>query len=184
MTTLAALSPRDRDRLAARMREPAGFGRVHAERGQQRPAPEPVPLHRAATYRTGGADGCRPVNGHPVRQYHAWYRHGMWTVAYLPEAEQERGKLPGRERAAMHNAVRKLESLGPALGYPHTSDVRGTPGLRELRPRAGRSPWRALYRQVGESFVIAAVGPEAQHDPHGFTRACAAAQARLAELEE
>ncbi len=44
----------------------------------------------------------------------------------------------------------KLGAYGPLLGYPHTSAVRGAEGLRELRPRAGRSAWRALYRQVGE----------------------------------
>jgi hypothetical protein len=30
---------------------------------------------------------------------------------------------------------------------------------------AGRSEWRALYRRVGNVFVIAAVGPEAQVSP-------------------
>lgn len=39
-------------------------------------------------------------------------------VRYLPEAEQERDKLPAAERAALYNAVRKLEALGPDLGYP------------------------------------------------------------------
>jgi len=72
---------------------------------------------------------------------------------------------------------------GPAAG-PHTSAVQGAPSLRELRPRAGRSPWRGLYWPVGDRFVIAAVGPEAQHDPRGFTRACKAAAKRLSELEE
>jgi hypothetical protein len=90
----------------------------------------------------------------------------------------------GAERNALHNAVAKLEAIGPALGYPHTSAVRGTTNLRELRPRAGRSPWRALYRQIGDRFVIAAIAPEAQVDPRGFARACAAAQARLNKLEE
>jgi hypothetical protein len=84
----------------------------------------------------------------------------------------------------LYNAVQKLEHIGPALGYPHTSNVRSTPGLRELRPRQGRSPWRAFFRQVGDPFVIAAVGPEAEHDAKGFRRACQAAVARLAELEE
>ena len=41
-----------------------------------------------------------------------------------------------------------------------------------------------LYRQVGERFVIAAIAPEAQHDPRRFKRACAAASRRLEELEE
>lgn len=108
----------------------------------------------------------------------------MWRVAYLPDAEQERAKLPPKERAALHNAVVKLEQIGPALGYPHTSAVRGVEGLRELRPRQGRSPWRGLYRQVGDVFVIAAVGPEAEHDPRQFRRTCEAAVERLAELEE
>jgi hypothetical protein len=68
----------------------------------------------------------------------------MWEVRYLPEAEQERDKLPGNEKAALRNAAEKLQHIGPALGYPHTSDVRGFPDLRELRPRQGRSPWRAF----------------------------------------
>jgi hypothetical protein len=108
----------------------------------------------------------------------------MWDVVYLPAAEQERDKLPGNEKAALYNAVQKLEHIGPTLGYPHTSDVRSVPGLRELRPRQGRSPWRALFRRVGEQFVIAAVGPETESDPRGFARACQSAVTRLAELEE
>lgn len=84
----------------------------------------------------------------------------------------------------MYNAAAKLEAIGPALGYPHTSAVQGASHLRELRPRAGRSPWRALYRLVGDRFVIAAIAPEAQLDPEGFTRACGAAAKRLKELEE
>jgi hypothetical protein len=108
----------------------------------------------------------------------------MWSVVYLKEAEQERLVLPKVERNALIHAVEKLEAFGPRLGYPHTSAVRGAVALRELRPRAGRSPWRALYRQVGEVFVIVAVGPEAESDHRGFERATRQAVARLAELEE
>src|SRR5258707_10044971 len=82
----------------------------------------------------------------------------MWVVAYLPEAEQERAALPKAEQAALINADAKLGAYGPQLGYPHTSAVRDADRLRELRPRAGRSAWRALYRRVGEVFVVAAVG--------------------------
>ena len=108
----------------------------------------------------------------------------MWVVAYLPEAEQERAVLPMAERAALINADSKLGVFGPQLGYPHTSAVRDADRLRELRPRAGRSAWRALYRQVGAVFVVAAVGPEAQSDPRGFERAVRRAQQRLEKLEE
>lgn len=107
----------------------------------------------------------------------------MWDVEYRPEAERELDGLPGAEIAAIRNAEEKLKALGPMLGHPHTSDVRGADRLRELRPRAGRSPWRALYRQHGSVFVIAAVCPEAKKDPRGFNRGCAAALERLEELE-
>jgi hypothetical protein len=108
----------------------------------------------------------------------------MWVVVYLPEAEQERAALPKPERAALINADAKLGAFGPLLGYPHTSSVRGAEGLRELRPKAGRSAYRALYRQVGKVFVVAAVGPEAQSGPRGFDRAVRRAQERLAKVEE
>lgn len=108
----------------------------------------------------------------------------MRVVVYLPEAEQERSALPKAERAALINADAKLGAYGPLLGYPHTSAVRGAGGLRELRPRAGRSAWRALYRQVGEVLVVAAVGQEAESDPRGFARAVRRALERLAKVEE
>jgi hypothetical protein len=77
-----------------------------------------------------------------------------------------------------------VREAGPHLGYPHSSAVRDADRLSELRPRAGRSAWRALYRQVGEVFVVAAVGPEAQSDPRGFKRSVRWAIQRLESLEE
>jgi hypothetical protein len=108
----------------------------------------------------------------------------MWTVLYLPEAESERGQLPALEKVALINADRKLQSLGPQLPYPHSSAVKGADRLRELRPRGGRSPWRGLYRQVGDVFVVAAVAPEAQVDRRKFDAACRAAEHRLSQIEE
>lgn len=82
-------------------------------------------------------------------------------------------------------AVEKLAVYGQTLPFPHSSALQGSAGtgLRELRPRAGRSPTRALYARVGDVFVIAAVGPEAHVDRRGFDRAVRAARDRLAELE-
>ncbi len=84
----------------------------------------------------------------------------MWAVRYHPAAQAEEGALPPSEQLAMTNVVMKLRTLGPMLPFPHQSAVRGT-NLRELRPRSGRSAWRALYRRVGDVFVIGAISPEA-----------------------
>ena len=66
----------------------------------------------------------------------------------------------------------------------HSSNVEGSDDLRELRPQAGKSPWRPLYRQVGAPFVIAAIGPEAKKNKRRFDKACQSALDRLAKLEE
>lgn len=62
----------------------------------------------------------------------------------MDDAYDEHLALPANERNALLHAVDKLEAFGPQLGFPHTSAVQGFSGLRELRPRAGRSPRRAV----------------------------------------
>jgi len=108
----------------------------------------------------------------------------MWTCRYVADAAAERESLVPREKAALINAEAKLVALGPTLPYPHSSAVQAADRLRELRPRGGRSRWRAVYRQVGDEFVVAAIAPEAQLDPKRFTAACRRAEARLAELQD
>ena len=107
----------------------------------------------------------------------------MWRVLVLDQVARELRRLPSTERGAVENAMKKLEALGPDLRFPHSSDVRGAQGVRELRPRAGRCPWRAFYRRFGDVYVLASIGPEAQVDPQGFKRAVAEAEKRLNELE-
>ena len=105
-------------------------------------------------------------------------------VLFVPEAEVELMTLSVEERSALLNAVAKLESLGALLPFPHQSAVKGVHALRELRPRGGRSPWRAFYRQMGDRFVVAAIGPEAQVNPRDFDRAVRAAISRLESVRE
>jgi hypothetical protein len=109
---------------------------------------------------------------------------GCWQVRYHPKAHAEANAVPRQERKAIDSAVDKLASLGPSLPFPHSSKVMGNPrgSLRELRPRAGRSPWRCIYGRVEDVFVIGAVGPEAQKDKAGFNRAVRAAERRLVEI--
>jgi hypothetical protein len=128
-------------------------------------------------------DGLGPTPK-PYDNNSAIMSHVTWTVYLMPETEDELRRLPLTERKAILNAVEKLEALGPELGYPHSSAVRDADRLRELRPRAGRSPWRAFYRHVGTELVVAAIGAEAEVDPRGFKRAVLAAETRLADVED
>lgn len=82
----------------------------------------------------------------------------------------------------MLKALERLELHGDSLGYPHTSAVKGaTSTLRELRPRGGRSPWRAFYRRIESELVIGSIGPEANVDPSKFRRTVNLAIDRLNE---
>ncbi len=106
-------------------------------------------------------------------------------VVFCAEAEAGLAELPEPEQLAMLTAVEKLRVLGDQLPYPHSSAVRGGhSGLRELRPRGGRSPWRAFSRRVGDRLVIAAIGPEATRDPRGFARSVRLAAERIARVEQ
>ncbi len=90
-----------------------------------------------------------------------------------------------REFSAVLNARRMLAECGPLLDYPHTSAVRGSGlGLRELRPRAGRSRYRVLYRRFGDVLVLLSLAPEAQHQPRGFAQAIARAEERARTMIE
>lgn len=110
-----------------------------------------------------------------------------YVVLWHPEAAGERdASWPPEEKVAMEHAVEKLKAAGPRLMHPHSSAVHGTSGkgFRELRPRAGRSRWRPIYRRATpDTFVIVAVAPEAQIDQRGFDAAVARAVTRFAQIE-
>lgn len=109
----------------------------------------------------------------------------MAETLWQKEAIAELEMLPMGEKRAIADAQVKLETMGSALPFPHQSSVRGTDGLRELRPRAGRSRWRVFYRRVGpELFAIGAVGPEASVRPKGFRRSVRLAEERLSGFKE
>jgi hypothetical protein len=110
-----------------------------------------------------------------------------YRAVWHSSADAERdASWPPDEKVPMLHAVEKLEAAGPRLGSPHSSAVQGERGrgLRELRRRAGRSPWRPIYRRASPStFVIRAVAPEAQIDSRGFDTAVRRAVERFGRLE-
>lgn len=103
----------------------------------------------------------------------------LHTVIYDPDAVVElvvtvKAK---EERRAIFNAVEKLREVGERLAPPHMKPLQGklANGLRELRPRQGRSDWRALYCRYGSVYVVLAFD---RHD--NFPRLVARAQTRAA----
>ena len=97
---------------------------------------------------------------------------------------QELASTDGQEYVAVRNAILKLGFADARLGYPWTSAVRGADGrgLRELRPRGGRSRVRVLYTQRSTTTILLALAPEGGDDPRGFHRAVLAAQNRRASI--
>jgi hypothetical protein len=139
-----------------------------------------------------GVVGCALPGVHPTPQLLAPYSvyrtsaivgrcHGRSPTNRKPKPNSGHFRLLSRWRSPTPS---RLQALGPTLGHPHSSAVVSAVSLRELRPRAGRSRWRAFYRQVGQVFVIGAVGPEADVNRQGFRRAVVAAERRLDEVKE
>ncbi|HEY5272804.1 MAG TPA: hypothetical protein VIJ34_06170, partial [Acidimicrobiales bacterium] len=107
-------------------------------------------LSRFASYRIGRL---------PPGEIENWLMDEV-DAGLLPEVEEEPARPPRPEEVAIRTVMLKLEALGSRLPYPHQSLVRGAQDLRELRPRSGRSPWRAFYRRVDtEEFLVGSVGP-------------------------
>jgi hypothetical protein len=111
-----------------------------------------------------------------------------WEVAWHPKALDEKNVIEDvAERVAIAHVIEKLEVDGPALRSPHQSGVMGEEGsgLRELRPRRGKSRWRPIYRRMEEElFAVLAVGPEAEIDRAGYAKAIRLAKQRLKRLEK
>lgn len=111
-----------------------------------------------------------------------------WEVAWHPKALDEKNAIEDlAERVAIVHVIEKLQVDGPALRSPHQSAVMGEKGsgLRELRPRRGRSRWRPIYRRTEEGlFAVLAVGPEAEIDKAGYAKAVRLARQRLKRLEK
>jgi Phage derived protein Gp49-like (DUF891) len=81
------------------------------------------------------------------------------TVIYDPDAVVEfvTAVKSKEEHRSILNAVLKLRELGERLEPPHMKPLQGPPGLRELRPRQGRSDWRAIYCRSGSIYIVVAI---------------------------
>lgn len=90
----------------------------------------------------------------------------MVAVVTTEEFDAWLADLTAPEQAAVVNVVAKLEILGVALPFPHSSAVEGaTEHIRELRPKAGRSPLRAFYAFDPQRQAVLLIGGDKSGDP-------------------
>ena len=89
-----------------------------------------------------------------------------WHVEFYQEKDDEDPirqflqLLPEAHRARMFQTIHLLETFGPLLNHPHSSQVSGK--LRELRVQCGKAHYRLLYYgDVHRNFVLL----------HGFRKA-------------
>ena len=111
-----------------------------------------------------------------------------WEVEYTHEFEEWWETLTIPEQDGVTDVVGLLETFGPNLPAPHSSDVRGSRHgrLRELRPRAGNSPLRIFYAFDPLRTAILLIGGDKSGDKRFYRRFIRIADnlydAHLAEL--
>ena len=104
-------------------------------------------------------------------------RRSVWLVEVIGDALRDVENLSRPERMNLYTALDKLTALGPQLCSPHMKSLQGEPDLFELRPQQGRSPVRAIYVRVGDSYKVLVVCTKSEN----FTKAVSRARARAAQ---
>jgi len=83
-----------------------------------------------------------------------------WNIEYTEEFEAWWNTLSTEEQDAVEFSVELLEKHGPALKYPHSSDViiSKHSHMRELRSQYAGRPLRTLYAFDPRRTVILLIG--------------------------
>ncbi|AZF58068.1 type II toxin-antitoxin system RelE/ParE family toxin [Pseudomonas sp. R11-23-07] len=91
----------------------------------------------------------------------------VWDIEYTDEFGEWWGNLGENEQASVAASVDLLGLLGPGLGFPHSSDIRGSRhgNLRELRIQHAGRPYRVLYAFDPRRCAVLLIGGDktAQH---------------------
>ncbi|SCZ34255.1 MULTISPECIES: type II toxin-antitoxin system RelE/ParE family toxin [unclassified Pseudomonas] len=83
-----------------------------------------------------------------------------WDVEYTDEFELWWDRLSESEQDSVQVSVMLLGDTGPYLGFPHTSDIKGSRhgNLRELRVQHAGRPYRVLYAFDPRRCAILLIG--------------------------
>jgi hypothetical protein len=95
-----------------------------------------------------------------------------WEVEYTDEFGAWWEDLSGDEQESIDTSVRLLEVRGPTLGFPHTSDVRGSRHgrMRELRVQHRGRPIRVFYAWDPRRVCILLIGGDKTGDDGFYER--------------
>jgi hypothetical protein len=100
-----------------------------------------------------------------------------WDVEYSDEFGNWWLSLDGREQEAVGSMVDRLTEQGTALGYPHSSQIKGARHghLRELRVQCAGRPLRVFYAFDPRRSAILLLGGDKRGDSRFYERMVAAA---------
>ena len=90
----------------------------------------------------------------------------MWEVEYTDEFEEWWETLSKSEQSAIAYSVRLLQSEGPALKFPHSSNVKRSRhgSMRELRSQCEGRPLRTFYAFDPSRAAILLIGGDKTGD--------------------
>ena len=93
-----------------------------------------------------------------------------WDVEYTDEFGEWWNALPEDEQEALDASVHLLEERGPALGFPHSSGVKGSKHghMRELRTQCAGRPLRTLYAFDPRRSAILLIGGDKTGDARWY----------------
>jgi len=94
------------------------------------------------------------------------YIINMWEVEYTSEFEVWWESLNEAEQNTVAYSVRLLQSEGPSLKFPHSSDVRQSKhrNMRELRSQYAGKPYRTFYAFDPRRIAILLIGGDKTGD--------------------
>jgi hypothetical protein len=102
-----------------------------------------------------------------------------WEVEYTDEFEVWWLECHGDEQESIAASIGLLEERGPTLGYPHSSDVRGSRHgrMRELRVQHRGRPIRIFFAWDPRRVCLLLIGGDKTGDARFYERMVAVADA-------
>ena len=95
-----------------------------------------------------------------------------WEVEYTNEFREWWDTLDEQDRRQLALSVKLLEKYGPALKFPHSSQINGSrhSHMRELRTQSKGRPLRTLYAFDPRRTAILLIGEDKQGNDDWYAK--------------